>query len=116
MAVLSRDKPVLSFDILLDDSMDLLNDSAFEDLMRLSASGQVAYGSASPACCHYSRLKLRNDSGPQAIRSPEFLSGLPNLLPYQLQQVQESHTMLSRCVDCLGMVFQTGATAIWNSR
>ena len=110
-AVLAQGKPVLSFDILLDDSMDLLNDSAFEDLMRLSASGQVAYGAASPACCHYSRLKLRNDHGPPAIRSPEFLSGLPNLLPHQLQQVQESHLMLSRCVDCLSMVFQTGGHA-----
>ena len=108
MAVLSRGKPVLSFDILLDESMDLLTDAAFEDLMRLSASGQVAYGAASPACCHYSRLKLRQDNGPMAIRSPEFLSGLPNLAPYQLQQVQESHLMLSRCVDCLSMIFQTG--------
>ena len=32
MAVLSRGKPVLSFDILLDESMDLLTDAAFDKL------------------------------------------------------------------------------------
>ncbi|CAL1165786.1 unnamed protein product [Cladocopium goreaui] len=68
----------------------------------------VGYGAASPSCCEYSRLKLRDDDGPKALRSPEHLSGLPNLTPWELQRVQESFMMLSRCVEVLTLVFQAG--------
>ena len=79
MAILDQGHPVLSFDILLDSSLDILADAAYEDLLRVAASGQVGYGAASLSCCEYSRLKLRDDGGPKALRSPEHLSGLPNL-------------------------------------
>ena len=59
VAALARGCDVLSFDILLDESMDLLRDDSYEQLLRICSSGQVGYGSASPACSHYSRLKLR---------------------------------------------------------
>ncbi|CAL1144831.1 unnamed protein product [Cladocopium goreaui] len=68
----------------------------------------VGYGAASPSCCEYSRLKLRDDDGPKALRSPDHLSGLPNLTPWELQRVQESFMMLSRCVEVLTLVFQAG--------
>ncbi|CAL1138035.1 unnamed protein product [Cladocopium goreaui] len=96
------------FDVLLDSSMDILSDAAYEDLLRVASSGQVGYGAASPSCCEYSRLKLRDDDGPKALRSPEHLSGLPNLTPWELQRVQESFMMLSRCVEVLTLVFQAG--------
>ena len=107
-AVLEHGHSVLSFDVLLDSSMDILSDAAYEDLLRVASSGQVGYGAASPSCCEYSRLKLRNDDGPKALRSPEHLSGLPNLTPWELQRVQESFMMLSRCVEVLTLVFQAG--------
>ncbi|CAL1163343.1 unnamed protein product [Cladocopium goreaui] len=75
---------------------------------RLPQPEQVGYGAASPSCCEYSRLKLRDDDGPKALRSPEHLSGLPNLTPWELQRVQESFLMLSRCVEVLTLVFQAG--------
>ncbi|CAL1128619.1 unnamed protein product [Cladocopium goreaui] len=75
---------------------------------RLPQPEQVGYGAASPSCCEYSRLKLRDDDGPKALRSPEHLSGLPNLTPWELQRVQESFMMLSRCVEVLTLVFQAG--------
>ena len=82
----------------LDSSMDILSDAAYEDLLRVASSGQVGYGAASPSCCEYSRLKLRDDDGPKALRSPEHLSGLPNLTPWELQRVQESfYDALSLC-------------------
>ena len=108
MAILEHGHPVLSFDILLDSSMDILSDAAYEDLLRVAASGQVGYGAASPSCCEYSRLKLRDDGGPKALRSPDHLSGLPNLTSWELQRVQESFMMLSRCVEVLTLVFQAG--------
>jgi len=107
-AILDRGHPALSFDILLDSSMDILADAAYEDLLRVAASGQVGYGAASPSCCECSRLKLRDDGGPKALRSPDHLSGLPNLTAWELQKVQESVIMLSRCVEVLTLVFQSG--------
>ena len=108
MALLDQGHPVLSFDILLDSSLDLLEEGPFEDLLRVAASGKVGYGAASPSCCEYSRLKLRQDNGPKALRSPEHLSGLPNLNAWELQRVQESFLMLSRCVEVLTLVFLSG--------
>ena len=88
--------------------MDLLHDSTYEQLLRLCASGQVGYGSASPACAHYSRLKLLPGPGPKALRTPDSLQGVPGLNSYELQQVQESYLMLSRCIICLTLIFQAG--------
>ena len=107
-ALLALGGDVLSFDILLHDSMDLLRDDTFEQLLRICSSGQVGYGSASPACAHYSRLKLLPGPGPKALRTPEALQGVAGLNSYELQQVQESYFMLSRCVICLTLVFQAG--------
>ncbi len=107
-AIMQLGGDVLSFDILLHDSMDLLHDDSYEQLLRLCSSGQVGYGSASPACAHYSRLKLLPGPGPKALRTPEALQGVSGLNSYELQQVQESYLMLSRCVICLTLIFQAG--------
>ena len=98
-AILDLGGDVLSFDILLHESMDLLRDDVFEQLLRICSSGQVGYGSASPACAHYSR---------KALRTPEALQGVAGLSSYELQQVQESYLMLSRCVICLTLIYQAG--------
>ena len=42
-------------------------------ILLLAARGQVAYGA--PSCGEYSRLKLRYDSGPKALWTPEQLQG-----------------------------------------
>ena len=94
VAALALGCDVLSFDILLDESMDLLRDDSYEQLLRLCSSGQVGYGSASPACCHYSRLKLRPGPGPKALRTSEALQGVPGLNSADLTKVQESYLML----------------------
>ena len=41
---------VLSFDILLDPQMNILDDAIFLQLLKLCASGVVAYGAFSPSC------------------------------------------------------------------
>ena len=69
--------------------MDLLRDDSYEQLLRVCSSGQVRYGSASPACAHYSRLKLWPGPGPKALRTPEALQGVPGLSSQELLQVQE---------------------------
>ena len=40
-AILDMGGDVLSFDILLDEKMDLLNDCSFEQLLRICSSGSV---------------------------------------------------------------------------
>ena len=105
-ALLAYHCDVISFDILLHDHMDLLADDSYEALLKISASGAIAYGAASPACAQYSRLKLRADAGPKALRTPEHLQGVPGLTPHELAKVQMSYTMLSRCL--LGLLLKGG--------
>ena len=109
-AILANNGSVMSFDILLDQRMDLLNDQSYEQLLRICTSGQVAYGAASPSCAHYSRLKLHRP-GPKALRTPEALNGVPGLTSTELLQVQESYMMLFRTVTCLTLIFQAGGHA-----
>ena len=98
---------VLRFDILLHELDDLLNDTTYESLLRVCASGLIAYGAASPSCCEYSRLKLR-PGGPPALRTPEYLQGRPEISGDQLLKVQESNLMLERCVQCLRLINSAG--------
>ena len=83
---------VLSIDILLDSRMDLLDAGFYKQLLFLCGSGIVGYAAASPSCAEYSRLKLQGGP-PFALRTPEFLDGLPDLLPEDFAKVQVSHAM-----------------------
>ena len=94
-------------DILLSPTMDILDNSFYEPLLRVCASGVVAYGAGAPNCGEYSRLKLR-DGGPPALRTPEFLQGLPNLSPAQLSKVQSSFELMVRIVIWLEIVYSAG--------
>ena len=98
---------IMQFDILIHSSDDLLDNQCYERLLRVCASGIVAYAGASPSCCEYSRLKLK-PGGPPALRTPEFLQGLPDLNSMQLLKVQESNIMLERCIMCLRLVISSG--------
>ena len=99
---------VISFDLLLNPDMNLLQDESYETLLKLCSSGAVAYGSASPSCAQYSRLKLRQDGGPPPLRTPTHLQGVPGLSPQDLAKVQDSFVMLSRCLQCLTLVHASG--------
>ena len=102
-AILQLGFAVLSFDILLNSAMNLLDNDAFESLLRLASGGQVGYGAASLSCNDYSRIKLKADSGPRAIRTPEHLNGIPNLTHSEQLRIQSSHQMLYRCLICLSL-------------
>ena len=108
MAVLKQNMSVLSFDVVLDSRMDLLANEAYEDLLRLSSSGTIGYGAARPSSNEYSRVKIKYDGGFRAIRTPEFLHGIRNLTADEALRIQTSFTMLSRCVEILTLVYQTG--------
>ena len=113
-AILALQGDVCSFDILLHSSDDLLSDIAYERLLRLASSGIIAYGCGSPACRDYSRLKLR-PNGPQALRTPDHLNGVPGLTPVELQRVRDSACMLSRTIMILTLVFWPVVMCIWSN-
>ena len=106
-AILAKGGDVCSIDILLCKDYDLLDDQFYLNLLRLAASGRVGYAACSPSCNEYSILKLK-PGGPPALRSHEFLSGFPHLDADQLTKVQNSHVMLSRCVEILQVVYSAG--------
>lgn len=97
----------MRFDLLVHSGDDLLNASSYERLLRLCASGIVAYTAASPSCCEYSRLKLL-PNGPPALRTPNQLQGIPGLTGNELLRVQESFIMLERCINCLQLTISAG--------
>ena len=105
--VLRKGGDILSIDILIHDSMDLLNDRFFLRLLKLCASGVVAYGAFAPSCCEYSRLKLK-PGGPKPLRHPDSLEGLDNLTADETKRLQESYIMLSRCCACLEAIHSSG--------
>ena len=106
-AVQSLKGDVMRFDILVHSTDDLLDSTRFEQLLRVCASGLVAYAGASPSCCEYSRLKLL-PHGPPALRTPTHLDGIPGISGQDLLRVQESSTMLLRCIQCLQVVVSSG--------
>ena len=53
----------------VQNSDDFLDSNWYEQLLRLCASGIVAYAGASPSCCEYSWLKLL-PNGPPSIAYP----------------------------------------------
>ena len=98
---------IMRFDILVHSTDDLLDSTRFEQLLRVCASGIVAYAGASPSCCEYSRLKLL-PNGPPALRTPTHLDGVPGISGQNLLRVRESSTMLLRCIQCLQVVVSSG--------
>ena len=99
--------PVLPVDLLQDLPLDVLSDDVFDCLLRLCFAGQVGLMHASPPCKNYSRLKLR-PGGPRAIRSPEFLDGLPSNTAEMQSRVTSSRSLLQRCVQLLECAFEGG--------
>ena len=106
-AILAQGGDVCSIDILRCTEYDLLDDSFFLKLLRICASGRVAYIACSPSCNEYSVLKLK-PGGPPPLRSREHLAGFPHLSADDLTKVQNSHTMLARCCELLQVVFSAG--------
>ena len=106
-AVRSFHGDVMRFDILVHTTDNLLDAECFEQLLRLCASGLVAYSAASPSCREYSRVKLL-PNGPPALHTPQHLDGVPGLSRRDLLRVQESAIMLERCVQCLQVTISSG--------
>ena len=63
-------KTLQPFDILLDNTMNILDNDIYHSILRLIASKQVGSIVAAPPCTEYSMLKLQQP-GPLPCRTPE---------------------------------------------
>ena len=99
---------VLPVDLLCEHPLNLLEDCVYEQLLAVAFSGQVFLAHAAPSCKEYSRLKLR-PGGPSALRTPEFLNGVPGLSPQQQDTVRFSRELFVRCITVLYAAFVSGA-------
>ncbi|CAE7197295.1 unnamed protein product [Symbiodinium sp. CCMP2592] len=106
-AFLQAGVSVLSVDTMLASEHDLLDDSVFEPLLRLSFSGAVTSAHASPPCREYSRCKLIRP-GPKPLRTPEHLAGIPGLSSSDQERVAASRTLMERAVELLHATYKAG--------
>ena len=106
-AIMQAGGTVCTFDILVHKEDNLLSDESYEALLRLSCSRQVRYGCGSPSCCEYSRLKLK-PGGPKALRTLEYMDGVPGLPFEEKTRVQEGAIMLTRTITCLRLIYLAG--------
>ena len=91
--------------------VDILDDSVFESILRLTASGYVAAALAAPYCSKHSMATLR-PGGPLPVRSPQWLDGFPENTPEQQLQVQESSAVHDRARALLTNVATHGGISI----
>ena len=91
------------FDIAFAPGMAVLNDSRYRLILRVACSGLVGAVWSAPPCKEYSRLKLRRP-GPKALRTPEFMQGVPGLSEEELLRVSQSaeiHARSRRVIPCV---------------
>ena len=100
------------FDLDGNTAHDILDDEAFEALLRLCWSGIVVLIMLAPPCKEYSRLKLR-PGGPKALRTPQHMNGVPGLSPSQRQKLLDSKTIHERGRALFRAVVSKGGVGIW---
>ena len=89
-------------DIMSHSSHDILLDPVFEALLKLCWSGCIGL---------HSRLKMK-PGGPPALRTPEYMDGVPNLTPTQLQKVRDSKEIHRRGRAILYAVMSRGGIGV----
>ena len=100
------------FDFALHETHDILDDRVLHLLLRLAHSGLVGMVWSAPPCKEFSRLKLRRP-GPKALRTPEYMDGVPGLSKEEQARVDASAAIRSRSREVLrGVVSATGQAGL----
>ena len=76
------------FDLDADTACNI-DDAQYRLLLRIASSGILGALWSAPPCKEFSRLKLRKP-GPKALRTPEFMDGVPDNSPAEQAKVDES--------------------------
>ena len=107
-AILSLGGDVLSFDILLDSSMDSLRDDSHEQVLRICSSAQVQIRFSFTTLCPLFQVETVTWTRSQGSPHTGGIAGRSRLSSQELLQVQESYLMLFRCITCLTLIFKAG--------
>ena len=100
------------FDFALRETHDILDDRVMHLLLRLAHSGLVGMVWSAPPWKEFSRLKLRRP-GPKALRTPEYMDGVPGLSKEEQARVDASAAIHSRSREVLrGVVSATGQAGL----
>ena len=86
------------FDLDRDSKCNILDDTVFKILMRTAWSGLLGVVWSAPPCKEFSRLKLR-PGGPKALRTPDFMDGVPHLNAAEQARVDASTEIFTAEVD-----------------
>ena len=97
-------------DILQDPEMDILNNSCYEQLLRLASSRIVGTLSAAPPCKEYSLLKLL-PGGPPPCRSPQQMDSPLIDEPACIDRFFSSREILLRTIHILKVNFYHGGVS-----
>ena len=83
------------FDLDKDPKCDILDNAVLAILLRMAWSGILGAVWSAPPCKEYSRLKLR-PGGPKALRTPEYMDGVPGLSAAEQSRVDRSKAIHDR--------------------
>ena len=83
------------FDLDQNPAHNILDDTAFEALLKLCWAGAAALIMLASPCKEYSRLKLR-PGGPKALRTPQHTHSAPGLSPCQQKKLADSKAIHER--------------------
>jgi hypothetical protein len=96
---------------------DILDNSLFEDLLRLAKAKRIAVGHGAPPCSLYSLLRTRPLPGRPGLCAPvvdrEHMQGLPNLSPYMKNELILSKTIHLRVSLVLTEIILAGGQSSW---
>ena len=98
------------FDFALHETHDILDDRVFQVMLRLAYSGFIGIAWGAPPCKEFSRLKLKRP-GPKALRTPEFMDGVPGLSTAEQARVDANTAIHSRFRAILRGVVSTAGQA-----
>ena len=97
----------IPFDVLRRAGDNLLDDTVYDGLLKLSLSGCIVFAHGSPPCSEYSLIKHLGP-GPSPCRSFEHVAGLPGNDKAAQARVASSHLLMRRTVSILHAVYQSG--------
>lgn len=97
-------------DIICDPSMDILDNTCYEQLLRLAASRVLGTVSAAPPCKEYSLLKLE-PGGPPPCRTPQHMDSPLVDEPACIDRFFSSQEILHRTVTVLEVNFFHGGVS-----
>ena len=96
------------FDLDAESTFNILDGDQYRLLLRAASSGILGALWAAPPCKEFTRLKLRKP-GPKALRTPEYMDGVPGNTPDEQAKVEASTELHKRSRQVIRTARQSGS-------